>query len=156
MPPQSVVGVVIRRAQPSDAHALADLCAQLGYPTSAREAAERLTVLEQRDDTVVYVAEAEGGRVIGWVQVCLTELLIAARYAEIGGLVVDEQQRGKGVGQQLMTTAEEWARSRGCVEVRLRSNAIRESAHRFYEALGYRCIKTSLTFQKDLITHPTP
>lgn len=149
MPPQLPTGVTTRRARAADAAALADLCTQLGYPSGPQEIAERLDALDRQTDTVVCVAEA-GQQVIGWVQGTLTELLVAARYVEIGGLVVDEQHRSRGIGRQLMAAAEQWARDQGCTEVRLRSNVIREGAHCFYEALGYRCIKTSLTFQKDL------
>lgn len=150
MPAPSSPHVTIRRAQPADAPALAQLCTQLGYPISADEATERLAALERRDDTIVYVAEVGDGRVVGWAQVCLINLLILPCHAEIGGLVVDESWRGVGIGRQLMATAEQWARQQGCAEVRLRSNTAREEAHHFYGALGYRCIKTSLTFQKDL------
>ncbi len=150
MPALSSSSVVIRRARLDDASALADLCTQLGYPTGTDEVAKRLSVLERRDDTVIYVAETADGQVIGWVQACLTHLLIVPRHAEIGGLVVDEGWRGRGVGRQLMAAAEQWARQQGCAELRLRSNITRAEAHRFYEALGYRRIKTSLTFQKEL------
>jgi ribosomal protein S18 acetylase RimI-like enzyme len=69
---------------------------------------------------------------------------------EIGGLVVDESCRSQGVGRLLMARVEEWARSNGFTEARLRSNVIRESAHLFYENLGYRVNKTQKSFLKTL------
>lgn len=149
MPHQPPIGVTVRCAHSPDAAALAELCAQLGYPSGADEIAERLAALGQRTDSIVYVAEV-GQQVIGWVQAVLLELLIAPRCVEIGGLVVTEQHRGKGIGRQLMAAVEQWARAQGCAEVCLRSNVTRKDAHCFYEALGYQCIKTSFTFRKGL------
>jgi GNAT superfamily N-acetyltransferase len=71
-------------------------------------------------------------------------------YAEIGGLVVDENQRGMGIGKALMAQAEDWVGDHGIHEVRLRSNIIREAAHQFYEAMGYENIKSQFTFRKTL------
>jgi GNAT superfamily N-acetyltransferase len=71
-------------------------------------------------------------------------------YGEIGGLVVDKDQRGQGVGKALMAEAESWASGRGIREIRLRSNILREQAHQFYQAIGYEIIKTQLTFRKAL------
>jgi len=52
----------------------------------------------------------------------------------------------------LMAQAERWAQEKGCQAVLLRSNAIREGAHAFYEGIGYENIKTSKTFRKALPT----
>jgi GNAT superfamily N-acetyltransferase len=49
-----------------------------------------------------------------------------------------------------MERAEEWAQEKGCESVYVRSNAVRERAHRFYERIGYTNVKTSLTFRKAL------
>ena len=70
--------------------------------------------------------------------------------AEIGGLVVDEDHRCCGVGRLLMQQAEQWAREKGCSEVYLRSNVVREGAHAFYEGIGYSSAKTSMAFRKAL------
>ena len=63
-------------------------------------------------------------------------------------LVVREGRRGNGIGEQLMRYAEQWAAQRGAACVRLRSNVIRADAHRFYQRLGYRVVKTQLSFEK--------
>jgi GNAT superfamily N-acetyltransferase len=149
MPPQTGSEVSIRSACTADAAALADLCTQLGYPASSQEIVERLAALDRRADSAIYVAEV-GQQVIGWVQGLLSGLLITTHHAEIGGLVVDKWHQRSGIGRRLMAAVEQWARDRGCTEVSLRSSVIREDAHRFYEALGYRCVKTSLTFHKRL------
>ncbi len=140
---------VIRPARPEDNGRLAELCTQLGYPTSPHEMASRLSEVLRRSDNAVFVAEA-GGRPIGWVHVHASPGLEVDHMAKIGGLVVDEARRGRGIGKALMAAAEDWARREGCAEMWLRSNAIRKEAHLFYQARGYEILKTSYTFRKRL------
>lgn len=101
-------------------------------------------------EPVVFVAESPDGQVVGWVQACVRAVLVADRHAEVEGLVVDASWRGKGIGRALMKRAEQWARQRGCKVVRLRSNVVREGARPFYEALGYKVVKTQWAFRKTL------
>ena len=70
--------------------------------------------------------------------------------AEIGGLVVSGGHREEGIGEALLAACEVWAIGRGHRELRVRSNAVRERAHRFYLRHGYAVEKTSLTFHKAL------
>lgn len=71
-------------------------------------------------------------------------------FAELAGLVVDESVRGSGVGAALLAAAEDWARAQGFASMRVRSNVIRERAHRFYEREGYARIKAQAVFRKPL------
>jgi len=98
----------------------------------------------------VRVAELESGRVVGWIHACASYLIESDPRAEVGGLVVDEKCRGSGVGHLLIEHAEEWARAKGLEAVYLRSNVVRKEAHRFYERLGYKNIKTQHAFLKML------
>lgn len=70
--------------------------------------------------------------------------------AEIGGLIVDENERGCGIGQRLMQHAQQWANEQGCKNILVRSNIARQQAHDFYQKIGYSKIKTSLVFHKVL------
>jgi GNAT superfamily N-acetyltransferase len=144
--------VTIRPANAQDVEGIAVLCHQLGYPSSRGRVERRLLQVLQDEGHAVYVAEGPDGRVVGWVQVCARQLVVADLQAEIEGLVVDEGHRGGGIGRRLMAQAEQWARERGCQAVLLRSNIIREGAHAFYEGIGYEDIKTSKTFRKALFT----
>jgi len=96
--------------------------------------------------------EPEGHRRsdVGWVHVYLRLLLLADLQAEVGGLVVDENHRGRGIGRILMQHAEQWARGQGCEAVCVRSNVVRERAHIFYQGIGYDNIKSQRTFLKVL------
>ena len=142
--------VTIRAASPGDAAQLAELSRQLGYPSQPEEMKRRLARVQPDEEHALFVAEQQGGGVVGWVHVFLYHSIENPTRAEVGGLVVDERCRSQGLGHQLLAWAEEWAREKGCRAIGLRSNVIRERAHTFYEREGYRVIKTQKAFRKDL------
>lgn len=144
------VRVSVRLATTGDAERLTVLSGQLGYPTTPEEVRRRLKRLQQDGDHAVFVAELSNGHVVGWAHIYLCQLLIVDLQAKVGGLVVNEDYRGCGIGRLLMQRVEGWARERGCKAVSLRSNVVREGAHVFYQQLGYENTKTSLTFRKVL------
>ena len=138
-----------RPARAADAPAIAALVAQLGYDTAPSDVADRLARLLARSDHRFVVAEGDG-QLLGWVHVELSESVDVGSLAVIAGLVVDRAHRRQGVGAALMAEAEAWARQQGCPLMRLRSSATRTPAHRFYEGLGYRNVKTQYSFVKPL------
>jgi GNAT superfamily N-acetyltransferase len=138
---------VIRAARLADSARIAVLTEQLGYPATETEIRNRLTTLSAREDHAFYVAEVDG-EVAGWIGVRTDLSLEGGGYAEIVGLVVDDRRRGKGLGEDLVHAAEAWARGRGATKLRVRSNVIRERAHKFYERLGYTVTKRQVIFDK--------
>lgn len=141
--------VKVRPARASDAAAVASLAEELGYPTAAPEIAERLAVLAASSNDAVLVAVL-GLTPVAWIHVTLVTLLESPRHAEIRGLVVTEALRTRGIGAQLVAHAEAWAREHGVARIRVRSNALRERTHTFYERLGYRTTKSQKVFDKGL------
>ncbi len=135
--------ITIRRLIKADAGPVAELAGQLGYELTA--AAVRRWVAATDETRVVLVAETDGA-VIGWIEAHDLLLLQEPPVMEIGGLVVAEWSRGRGVGQQLVAAATEWGGERGHTRVIVRSNVTREGAHAFYEGLGFRHLKMSNTF----------
>lgn len=140
----------IRECQLSDANALAHLSAQLGYAVPADEMQRRLTHISNDPKHAVLVACLESGEVVGWIDVGIVFHLQSGAYCEIGGLVVSDAVRGKGIGRELVVAAEQWATARGLKKVLVRSNAIRADAHRFYLRENYTMVKTSAVFEKKL------
>jgi N-acetylglutamate synthase-like GNAT family acetyltransferase len=139
----------IRIAQVDDAPAIADLLVQLGYPdTTTDDARRRLVQILDRADHAIFVAA--GDVVAGVIHVCVTETLEHEPRGEIRTLVIDERDRNTGAGARLVEAAEQWARQRGLVKVRVRSNIKRDRARRFYERLGYSVTKTQNVFDKTL------
>ena len=141
--------VTIRAARASDAAEIAHLTTQLGYDLTDADAADRLSRILLREDQQFFVADVNG-RAVGWVHVAVAEYVDAEAFAIIAGLVVDRNHRREGIGRALVDRAETWARDQGCSIVRLTSSATRDTAHRFYENLGYANIKTQYSFIKPL------
>ena len=140
----------IRVAELRDAAGLAVLAGQLGYPSTHEQVEARLRKMAGDPGHIVFVAEHSDGKLAGYADLFLFHTIGADVRVEVGGLVVDEASRSRGVGAKLMARAEDWAREKGCSVIGLRSNVIREAAHRFYENLGYRINKTQKSFRKTL------
>jgi GNAT superfamily N-acetyltransferase len=142
------VDFTVRDIQVADASAAAQLSAQFGYAVDAAVMQRRIETLD-RNLRAVLVACSNGG-VIGWIDVCEVHHLQSGAYAEIGGLVVSDTCRSKGIGAQLVAAAERWACDRGLNRMVVRSQVAREAAHRFYLREGYRRTKTSVVFTKEM------
>ena len=142
--------VRIRPAKADDSPRLAVLCTQLWYPSSVEQVEQRLEQIQKDAQHCVYAAELPDGTVAGWIYVYLDPSLLNDPQAEIGGLIVDEGYRGRRIGECLLSEAERWAGEHGCRTVSVRSNVVRKDAHRFYERLGYRVVKTQLALRRDL------
>ena len=140
----------ILRAKSADAPQIAVLSCQLGYPATAVQMRKRLRGIKPASQHAVFVAESAKDGVIGWVHVSKQPLLEVEMRAEVNGLVVAEEQRSLGAGAQLLAAAEDWARKHGCKSMSVRSNVIRERAHKFYERNGYEHYKTQKSFRKPL------
>jgi|SRR5580704_909888 GNAT superfamily N-acetyltransferase len=143
-------GVTIRRARSSDAQRLAELSGQLGYPTTSAEMAKRMRKLKPASQNALFVAESPVAGVVGWTHVSVTYLVEVGTRAELNGLIVAEGQRSLGAGARLLEAAEDWALKHGCPSMSVRSNVIRERAHKFYDRQGYEHYKTQKAFRKTL------
>ena len=139
----------IRGAARTDADAIARLSGELGYPAGPEAMRRRLELLEQRSDHAVFVA-CRDGRVVGWIDVAVVLHVQAEPRAEIGGLVVSSEARNARIGARLVARAEQWAASQGVGAIVVRSQIMRDAAHRFYEREGYARTKTSAVFSKSL------
>lgn len=138
---------MIRSAELKDAPALAKLTQQLGYEVNIRTTEARLSRILAFDFHKVFVYEDD--TVTGWAHV-YGKALIELDYAEIGGIVVDQNIRRSGVGLKLMKACENWAKENGYEEIRLRSGEKRKQAHQFYLSLGYEHIDEQKVFKRTL------
>jgi N-acetylglutamate synthase-like GNAT family acetyltransferase len=141
--------VSIRKYAPQDAAEVAKLCGQLGYPTSELQLDERMKQMGQRSSLVVAVDNASNC-IAGWIELLVVTHVFSDMCMEIGGLVVNEGVRSRGIGKLLVEAAEEAGRKMRIQRVRVRSNIVRGRAHAFYEQLGYKEVKTSKVFEKTL------
>ena len=142
-----MMNVRVRRARSVDIEAMARLATQLGYDVSPAQVGRWLAA--GAEGRVAFVAVAEG-EVVGWAQGHDLDLLQYPSVLEVGGLVVADVARNRGVGKLLVAALADWGCRRGHTEVMVRSNVTREGAHEFYEALGFTRVKTSHTWSREI------
>lgn len=146
---------IIERARAEDIPAIVAMLTDdpLG---AARETPDDLTpylkAFEVIDaDPHQYLAVARrDGRVVGTLQLTVLPGLsrTAATRAQVEGVRVHADERGGGLGTELLEWAEREAGERGCVLLQLTSDATRVDARRFYEHLGYEA--SHVGFKKPL------
>lgn len=140
----------IRRPLPGDTPALAELCTELGYPSTPGQVQKRLDALLGRSDQAVFVAALPDGQLAGWAHAWLCVEMESDAFVELAGLVVADGLRSQGIGRALLDEVEAWARAAGVPAVRLRSNILRTRAHEFYLRQGYEKYKTQAAFIKKI------
>lgn len=134
--------VLIREAAEDDLPAILRAYTEAGIgggeSLTIDEARELFGRLRNYPSYRVFVAEVHGEIAGTYALIILDNL--AKRGARAGIVedvaVVPEHQR-RGVGHAMMAHAREECRLAGCYKVTLSSGLPRESAHRFYESLGF-------------------
>jgi GNAT superfamily N-acetyltransferase len=138
----------IREASEHDAPELARLLTALGHATDARELRDRWIPWREEGNTALVAARTDG-TLSGVATLHRTWVLHRPRpLGRITSLVVDEPDRGKGIGRALVAASEKWFTDAGCGLLEVTSNAQRIDAHEFYRHLGYE--QTSARFMKKL------
>ncbi|ANJ08417.1 GNAT family N-acetyltransferase [Streptomyces parvulus] len=119
---------------------------------------------ESPDDLAPYVAALErldadpnqhvvvavrDGRVVGTLQLTIVPGLSrrGATRSIIEGVRIHADERGGGLGTQLIEWAVDESRRQGCHLVQLTSDKSRTDAHRFYERLGFSASHTGFKLQ---------
>jgi GNAT superfamily N-acetyltransferase len=147
--PEITSSVSVRRLTVQDASSVAELSSQLGYPSSSEDLRQRLEQILRSSERIALGAVLNG-QLVGWIDASVERHLQSPESVVIGGLVIRDQMRGFGIGKRLCDEIEQWTRSKSIQLLRVRSQVIREDAHRFYLREGYRKAKTSLVFEKAL------
>ena len=143
----SEITYVVRRARVDDAEEVFSLVKN--FPPEAM--ADRqifhasFAALDETAGSVLFVTESGSGIVLGYILVsCHPSFLANAPVAWVEEVMVAHAWRRTGMGEALMTAAEDWANRCGAAYVALAS---RRSAP-FYLALGYE--DTAAFFKKAL------
>lgn len=136
----------IRKIAVEDAESIAVLSEQLGYPLPVAEIIERIKEISSKEDHIAFVA-SENEKIVGWIHAFKAVLLESRPFIEIGGLVVDENFRGKGIGKRLVQSVQQWSVEKNINEIRVRSHVKRKEAHRFYTTIGFTEIKEQKVFE---------
>lgn len=149
----------IRSAQPADAHAIAELCAQLWPDASVDEHQHKVgqKIAEGRSGSLpvaIFVAEDDRNSLAGFIEVGLRSHVDGCDTARpvgfIEGWYVRESSRGSGVGRQLMNAAEHWSRAQGCNEVASDALIDNQPSQQAHSALGFEVVDRCVHFRKSL------
>jgi GNAT superfamily N-acetyltransferase len=139
----------VREALSKDAEDIARLSNQLGYAISASATLQNLETISKNQREIILVAVHEE-KCVGWIHVFYTTRLESGSFCEIGGLVVDDQYRGMGIGKLLTEHSKSWCINMGVFSLRVRSNIKRKEAHEFYSQLGFSENKQQKLFEMNL------
>ena len=140
--------ILLRHATIDDAVEIGRLLTQLGHATTTDQVIERWPEWEAAGNSAL-VASLNTRALIGLCT--LHQMRVLHRPKPLGritALVIDEDQRGKGIGRMLVAASEDLFARAGCGLLEITSNMRRGDAHAFYEALGYE--KTSFRLVRDI------
>jgi ribosomal protein S18 acetylase RimI-like enzyme len=122
--------------------AFARLVPQLSSSSPAPGRAELAEIVESPSTTLL-VARTPEGDIVGALTLAMFRIPTQVR-AWIEDVVVDEDARGRGVGEALNEEAIRRATSAGARSVDLTSRPSREAANRLYRRLGFEIRETNV------------
>ncbi|MEU2910458.1 GNAT family N-acetyltransferase [Streptomyces massasporeus] len=118
---------------------------------SPNDLAPYLSALERlsADPNQRQVVAVREGRVVGTLQLTIIPGLSrrGATRSIVEGVRIHADERGSGLGTELIEWAIEESRGQGCQLVQLTSDKTRTDAHRFYERLGFTASHTGFKLQ---------
>jgi ribosomal protein S18 acetylase RimI-like enzyme len=162
---ESRTGPVVRRATPADLQRIGRLGALLvrGHydfdpqrflavrPETPAGYASFISTQLEDSDVAVLVAD-DGGDVIGYAYAAVEGYDYMALRGPAGVLhdiIVDPEQRGRGVGRLLLEATLEFFRSRGAPRVVLFTAERNEAAQRLFASAGFRRTMIEMTREMD-------
>lgn len=93
----------------------------------------------------ILVVKSQSGRIVGYITCQTTE---SSGTGQIGLVAVADTERRRGLGRTLVATALHWFYTRGCIEVKVVTQASNVAAQRVYQALGFRTAEANATFHR--------
>jgi aminoglycoside 6'-N-acetyltransferase I len=102
----------------------------------------------------ILLSQDDDGALIGFLEVGLRSHVDGCDTAQPVGFVegwfVREGFRNRGVGRELMRSAEEWARRQGCLEMGSDTLIDNQGSQRAHAALGFEVVDRCVNFRKTL------
>lgn len=129
--------IEIREATAHDAQAIQALLTQLGYAQSLEFIAKKIQLFESDERQFIFVADIDC-KLAGFLSLTMIpQIALEGDFARIAYVCVDQQFRGKRIGQTLVAYAEQIAKKWGCNRMELHSGDHRKQAHEFYLGQNY-------------------
>ena len=133
----------IEKATSADIPALSELLSALfsqeeEFTPNPEAQFKGLAQIINHPDIGAVLLARQDGQVVGMVNLLFTiSTALGERVALLEDMVVSSQERGVGVGTQLLAEAIVFARSHGCRRITLLTDRTNEAAQRFYEKQGF-------------------
>ncbi|WMJ22359.1 GNAT family N-acetyltransferase [Paludicola sp. MB14-C6] len=112
----------------------------LGYDYSEDKTKMQLEKIMQLQSNIIFVAQQEN-HVIGYIHLSEYENTYHDSLKNIVTFAVAKNYQNHGVGEKLITAAEEWAKESGSRGIRLVTGHERKAARKFYAKHGYELRK---------------
>jgi GNAT superfamily N-acetyltransferase len=144
-------GLSIRSADAGDADAIAQLLGSSGKAVGSGDLSDRLEAIKGSSGAVLLAVEwgpPSGVIALSWHAVLTPEKKIAF----VSLLLVDREQRRRGIARLLLKAASQVARTASCSELRLSPPAQAEHLHAFCTATGFT--ETGLVLTRPLRKRP--
>ncbi len=144
----------IRIANASDIHGWLDLRAQLWADTSrAVHRDEARAMLAKSPDTcIAFLHVAGGSEIRAFAEAALRFDHVngceTSPVAFLEGIFVTPDDRGGGIGKQLLNSVHAWARERGCTELASDAHVDNVASHAFHVSLGFEETERVVYFRK--------
>lgn len=112
---------------------------------------QKLRSIIESEKSEIVVAKA-GEQIVGLAEIYIQQdnantLTVPYCYGLLQSLVVTSEHRRQGVGALLVKAIEQWAKKKGAHEIRLDLWEFGEGPLPFYEQMGYRTLKRTMTHQ---------
>lgn len=141
----------IAEAKIEDLLSIQRLSIQLGYDCPTDNLKKKLVEVLSNDEHKLLIAKMpKSDNVIGYIHIERYRTLYSDDLINIMGIVVDDEYRNKGIGAELLKSAEHLALEWNCIGIRACSSSYRYRAHCFYEKSGFDSMKEQKTYVKKL------
>jgi aminoglycoside 6'-N-acetyltransferase I len=114
---------------------------------------EMLDILGHPETQLVLVAEHGNGRAVGFLEASIRPFAEDCETDQVGyieGWFIEEPYRRNGIGRELISAAEEWARQKGCTEMASDVEIGNEQSLAAQSGLGYQETSLLVHLRKEL------
>jgi N-acetylglutamate synthase-like GNAT family acetyltransferase len=128
----------IRRAQKSDAEAIAHLYGQLNSLSPISVLPERIEAVANSENTYLFVCIDSGDIVAtALVSLCQDVMFAYQPFALIENVVVNSNNQRQGIGKYMMDYIEAFCVEQDCSKIMLQTSSKNRNARDFYADMGY-------------------
>lgn len=116
--------------------------------------AEMMDIYEHTETQLVLIAEVGEGLLGGFLEASIRPFVEDCHSDNVGyleGWFVEEKYRRNGIGRQLVSEAEKWARRKGATEMASDAEIGNERSLKAHQNLGYQETSRLVHLRKDLV-----